>query len=71
MTGLTGNVEYKFRVRAHNAFGWGLESPEIGFYTSDKPGAPTTVVTALNNMNIKISWVAPSSNYKVIDAYKI
>ncbi len=58
-------------MRAHNDLGWGDFSPVATFYTFDFPGAPTNVETSYNNMNIKISWIAPPSNGKAITAYKI
>lgn len=64
-------MSYQFKVRAHNDFGWGSFSPIATFSTSDVPGAPTSVKTAYNNMNIKISWVAPNNNYLTIDEYAI
>ena len=71
VTGLSSGVEYKFRVSAHNDMGWGDPSSEVGFYTFSYPNKPTSVQTAVNNMNVKISWVAPNSNYKAITAYQI
>ena len=66
VNGLSGGLAYRFRVRAHNDMGWGDFSPEATFYTYDYPDAPTSVTTEYNNMNIKISWVAPATNYKPI-----
>jgi hypothetical protein len=51
--------------------GWGDFSSEASFSTYDYPGTPTGVTTAYNNMNIKISWTAPATNYKPILEYKI
>ena len=51
--------------------GWGPFSSVASFYTYYYPDAPTSVTTAYNNMNIRISWVAPVDNYKPIEDYQI
>lgn len=51
--------------------GWGDFSPISTFYTFSQPGSPTSISTTVNNMNVKISWMAPNSNFKPVDAYKI
>ena len=69
VTSLSSNVTYQFKVRAHNDMGWGTFSSVASFYTYDYPDAPTSVTTAYNNMNIRISWVSPITNYKPIEEY--
>ena len=51
--------------------GWGPFSSVASFYTYYYPDAPTSVTTTYNNMNIRISWVAPVNNYKPIEDYQI
>lgn len=69
---LTPNELYKFKVRARNVHGWSSEfSNEYEFHTSTRPDTPVAALTALENLNLRIEWVAPFDNYLPISAYKI
>lgn len=68
---LTPAVNYKFRVRARNIYGWGIWSPEATLFTSDVPLGTTSITMLEINMDIKISWTKPFENYNSIDMYRI
>lgn len=68
---LSPEVQYKFRVRALNIYGWGAFSDEVTFFTSDVPLGSTSITTQIFNMNVRISWVLPFANYMPIDGYLI
>lgn len=64
-------VNYKFRVRAKNIYGWGAWSPEATLFTSDVPLGPATITMTTVHMSIKVSWAKPFENYNAIDKYRI
>jgi hypothetical protein len=58
-TNLLIGVDYRFRVRASNNFGWGLFSDELTIRTDDVPSQIQPVVTTNENVNVRISWNIP------------
>lgn len=68
---LQPTVNYKFRVRALNIFGWSAWSQEATFFTSGAPLGPTTITMQIINLNIKISWSFPFENYAPLNAYRL
>jgi hypothetical protein len=49
VTGLTGGVSYKFKVRANNIYGYGIFSEEYTVEAADVPGRPELPVVSLSN----------------------
>jgi hypothetical protein len=70
-TGVTAGETYLIRARAHNSHGWGAYSQEAALVAASTPEAPATAVTTIENIYVKISWVAPSSNSAEIDGYEV
>ena len=71
-TGTLPNYAYQFRVRARNAYGFGLYSDPASIRTSDKPEIMAAVTTQIvDSINVRISWLKPYENSEAIDAYKI
>lgn len=69
---LTPGNWYSFRVRAHNVHGWGDYSTSASFQAAQAPAQPSPApTTALVDASVRISWTAPSSNYKTITAYLV
>ena len=70
VTGLTGGLVYKFKLRAHNVHGWSIAySPEFSFMAAQVPATPIAVTTSYTNLNVRITWVAPFANFKDISKY--
>ena len=67
MTGLQGGLNYKFKVRALNIYGYGEFSDEYIVEASDMPGRSELPIVTLNLQNVMISWVAPWSHFNTID----
>ena len=63
VNGLNENTYYYFRVRAFNVHGWSIFSNEFSSLTSMRPSKPSTIVTTLINLSIRVSWAAPFDNY--------
>jgi len=68
---LQPEINYKFRVRARNIYGWGIWSQETTLFTSDVPLGTTSITMTVVHMSIKISWTKPFENYNPIDKYRI
>ena len=67
VTGLVGGVNYKFKVRARNIYGYGAFSDEFILEASDLPGKPIEPTISLSTTFATVSWQAPSSHNAVID----
>jgi len=71
-SGTLPNYAYQFRVRAKNAYGYGIYSDPASIRTSDKPEIMTAVSTSIvDSINVRIRWVKPYENSESINAYKI
>jgi hypothetical protein len=62
VTGLTNGVRYYFRVRAHNAAGWGPSSTVVKAVPRTVPSAPRSPTATPGNGTVKLAWLAPSSS---------
>ena len=71
VSGLSGGLNYKFKVRAQNIYGYGAFSSEFLIEASDYPGKPPIATVDMSGTNIVISWQAPASHFAVIDSYQI
>jgi hypothetical protein len=69
--GITGGLTYRFRVRARNKYGYGSFSDVLTVVTALAPTAPSTVTTAQEVSNVKISWAAPTANGVSVSEYQI
>ena len=58
--GLTNGTKYYFRIRAHNAVGWGLYSPVVNTVPGTVPTAPQNPTLQPGDGKITVSWLAPS-----------
>jgi len=70
-SGVVAGTSYKFRVRAHNAHGWGDWSSEATVVAAGVPDAPAAPTTSIDNTNVKIQWTAPDANSGSIDGYRV
>jgi hypothetical protein len=70
-SGLAAGTQYKFRLRASNALGWGDYSAEVPMTPKAAPSQMTAVTTSVVGSHVEISWAAPTSNGATITAYKI
>jgi hypothetical protein len=68
---LTNGTPYSFRVRAHNAVGWGPVSSVVSAVPRTVPGAPTGLVVTPANSSVKLAWKQPASNGATIDTYAV
>jgi hypothetical protein len=71
VTGLTGGVNYKFKVRARNIYGYSDFSDEYFVWSTDVPGKPQIPTVLLSSTNVVITWVSPFPHFAIIDSYEI
>ena len=60
--GMTTGVEYKFRVRDSNIFGWSEFSYEVTIRADEVPAQITPVTTTIETLNARIAWSIPSTD---------
>ena len=72
-SGIVAGVEYSFRVRAKNQWGWSDYSDILKATPSTIPDQMEKVVTQVNDTSgdVIISWTAPNDNSSPITAYLI
>jgi predicted phage tail protein len=58
-TGLRNGVRFYFRVRAHNAVGWGTYSRTVKAVPRSKPSAPRSATVSPGNASVTLAWLAP------------
>jgi hypothetical protein len=71
VTGLQGGVNYRFKVRALNIYGYGDFSDEYSLEASDLPGRPEIPTVTLDTRDILVQWQAPNNHFSAIDSYQI
>jgi hypothetical protein len=70
--GLHNGVRYYFRMRAHNAAGWGPYSTVVSAVPRTVPTAPRSPTAKPANASVELAWLAPSSNGGAkIDKYRV
>ena len=68
---LEAGGEYRFKVEAKNAAGYGPASSEVSILAASAPNAPFIAQTAQAETNIKVSWTKPSNGGSPITGYKV
>jgi hypothetical protein len=70
---LAQGVDYQFRIKAVNAFGFSQNwSPIFTIDASDIPDPVGIATTSLEDEeHVRIEWVAPADNFKEIERYQI
>jgi len=71
VTGVTSGVEYKFRYRALNTFGWSSYSDTLYRRAASQPSKPSAPTTSNTGVSVKIQWTAPSAQGASISAYLV
>jgi hypothetical protein len=67
----TNGVKYSFRIRAHNAAGYGPFSTIVSATPRTVPGAPKSPVATPGNGSVTLKWAAPASNGAPINTYVV
>lgn len=68
---LTGGRTYRFRMRAYNKYGFGLDTAEVTMQTSQEPETPASASLIVIGDNVEISWVTPFANHSPVLGYQI
>lgn len=71
ITGLVNATTYTFKVKAHNANGYGVDSLASFPVTVGAPVAPAAPVIAPGSTTARVTWVAPVNNGSAIDTYTV
>lgn len=74
VNGVTGGLQYRFKVRARNIYGYGPYSDATFVIPDDAPGKtaiPTVQLNAATPTEVEISWPAPNDHSSTITAYEI
>ena len=71
VTGLVGGLNYRFKVRASNVYGYGAFSPEYSLEASDLPGRPEIPKVSLDETKILIERQSPNNHFSPITQYQI
>jgi hypothetical protein len=71
LTTASAGAQYDFRVRSRNVHGWGAWSSTTTIQAAAVPGQPTAATTAFQDASVRVSWTAPSANFKTITAYGV
>ena len=72
LDGLVNNVEYTFKVTAHNRVGDGPESPVSEPARPDvRPERPLPPTLVFGDQSVKVSWTTPQSNGSPVDSYTL
>jgi hypothetical protein len=71
-TGLNNGTKYSFRIRAHNAAGYGPFSTIVSAVPYTKPTAPLSLKATPGNLQVTLTWSKPTSTGgRPIDWYAI
>lgn len=70
--GLPNGVAQSFRVRAHNAAGWGEWSEPSAAVTPDtQPGRPASPAVVFADGALSVSWTAPANEGSAVTGYQL
>jgi len=64
-------INYKFKIQARNAVGYGQNTSEIIVRAAKVPDAPISVTTTIDQTNVQISWTPSYNGGIAILSYKI
>jgi hypothetical protein len=71
-TGLLNGHRYYFRVRAHNAVGWGPASTTVSAVPRTVPSAPQSPAASPGDTSVDVTWARPASTGgAAIDGYAV
>jgi fibronectin type 3 domain-containing protein len=73
-TGLANGTKYYFRIKAHNAGGWGAPSMLVSATPQlAKPPAPRSLTVTVGNGSVTLSWLPPvnANGVVVVDKYAV
>ena len=70
---IASGVDYKFKVKAQNLFGFSTEWSTITTITANSNPDPVDIVTTslVNSNEVRIDWAEPSSNFSPLELYEI
>lgn len=71
VSGVSGGLTYRFKVRAVNIYGRGAFSTELVVTPSDVPGKASIPTTANSVTDVVVTWTAPNPHSSAIDAYEV
>jgi len=74
VTPVQGGKKYRFKVRARNIYGHGVNSTVTEVIPDDKPGKtpiPTVQLSPTQPTEVEVSWPAPDAHSSVITRYEI
>jgi predicted lipoprotein with Yx(FWY)xxD motif len=71
ITGLANATTYTFKVKAHNAVGYGANSVASNAIKVGTPPAPAKPKVAPGNAQVRVNWVAPTNSGSGINGYVV
>jgi hypothetical protein len=68
-SGITAGLDYQFKVRGRNKYGYGVYSDVVTIRASEAPVKMDMIVTSIDSITggIKFDWAYPFNNYETID----
>lgn len=69
LTGLDQGLDYKFKVRGRNVYGYGEKSEVVTIRASDVPDAMQTVNVVSASTELTIFWLVPADGGDAITEY--
>lgn len=71
VTELTYGTIYEFKIEARNQYDFSEYSDTLTLLCAYIPAVPTTVATSMEGLQVKITWVLPTTNGSPIESYKV
>jgi Fibronectin type III domain len=68
---LVNGTKYSFRIRAHNAAGYGPFSTVVTAVPRTVPNAPTAPTVTVGDGSVTLKWQPPSGNGAAVDYYQV
>lgn len=69
--GVSKGIDYRFRLRSKNLYGFGAYSTIAVIRSSDVPDKPVEPSTAIDGTDVVITWTAPYENSEVLTEYDL